>query len=250
MLVYKPLLTAAYILSFLPFEAPNMHLFIVPSLAALALTLLPPSLGADNPLPAKGDNGDMGGIFGIGKSIVSAGVSDMPPGLMNGLFTPGLETPKGTAVGATTVGSGPYPARYVADPTLPNHTVYAPKSPPPANIKMPVIIFGNGGCVNIGTLMSSLLTEIASHGYLVIANGPPQKGVSMSMTAGALPQLAGKGLQGLLSGLGSMMSMAQSKVSQMTESIDWVYKGNAKKYGEIDIGKIAASGQSCGALEA
>ena len=36
----------------------------------------------------------------------------------------------------------------------------------------------------------------------------------------------------------------------MTESIDWVHKGNAKKYGEIDAEKIAASGQSCGALEA
>ena len=73
----------------------------------------------------------------------------------------------------------------MADPTLPNHTVYAPKSPPPANVKMPVIVFGNGGCVNIGTLMSSLLTEIASHGYLVIANGPPQKGVSGANARGS-----------------------------------------------------------------
>jgi hypothetical protein len=36
----------------------------------------------------------------------------------------------------------------------------------------------------------------------------------------------------------------------MTESIDWVHKGGAKKYGDIDVDKIAASGQSCGALEA
>jgi hypothetical protein len=219
------------------------------SLVPLAFALLSPGLCADNPLPARGDNGDMGGIFGIGKSIVSAGIAGTAPAIIQGLFTPGRETPKGSAVGATTVGSGPYPAHYVADPTLPNHTVYAPKSPPPANVKMPVIVFGNGGCVNIGTLMSSLLTEIASHGYLVIANGPPQKGVSMP-TAGALPQLGGKGIPGLLSGLGSLTSMVQSKVSQMTESIEWVYKGNAKKYGEVDIDKIAASGQSCGGLEA
>ena len=44
--------------------------------------------------------------------------------------------------------------------------------------------------------------------------------------------------------------MAQSKVSQMTESIDWVYKGDARKYGEVDVDKIAASGQSCGGLGA
>jgi hypothetical protein len=218
-----------------------MHLYIVAILALAA----PSALCADNPLPARGDNGDMGGIFGIGKNIISAGLAGTAPEIIQGLFTPGRETPKGKAVGPTTVGSGPYPAHYLADPSLPNHTVYAPKSPPPANVKMPVIVFGNGGCVNIGTLMSSLLTEIASHGYLVIANGPPQMGASM-----VWPQLGGKGLEGLLSGLGSLTSMAQSKVSQMTESIDWVHKGNAKKYGEIDAENIAASGQSCGALEA
>jgi hypothetical protein len=220
-----------------------MYLCIV---AFLALTAPSPAFGADNPIPAKGDNGDMGGIFGIGKSIISAGIAGTAPNIIQGLFTPGNETPKGKAIGPTTVGSGPYPARYLADPDFPNHTVYAPKTPP-AGVKMPVVVFGNGGCVNIGTLMSSLLTEIASHGYLVIANGPPRPGVSM---AGALPQLGGKGLQGLLGGLGSLLSTAQSKVSQMTESIDWVHKGGAKKYGDIDVDKIAASGQSCGALEA
>ena len=157
---------------------PIMHLYIVAILALAA----PSALCADNPLPARGDNGDMGGIFGIGKNIISAGLAGTAPEIIQGLFTPGRETPKGKAVGPTTVGSGPYPAHYLADPSLPNHTVYAPKSPPPSNVKMPVIVFGNGGCVNIGTLMSSLLTEIASHGYLVIANGPPQMGASMSMT--------------------------------------------------------------------
>src|SRR4051794_16782042 len=100
-----------------------MMLTLVRSVALLGLALLPPSLCIDNPLPAKGDNGDMGGIFGIGKSIMAAGVAGTAPAIIQGLFTPGRETPKGKAVGPTTVGSGPYPARYLVDPTLPNHTI-------------------------------------------------------------------------------------------------------------------------------
>jgi hypothetical protein len=42
-------------------------------------------------------------------------------------------------------GSGPYKAKWVTDPTLPKHTIYAPISPPPANVKMPVVVFGEGG---------------------------------------------------------------------------------------------------------
>ena len=41
-------------------------------------------------------------------------------------------------------GSGPYKANYTMDPTLPEKTIYAPKTPPPAGEKIPVIIWGNG----------------------------------------------------------------------------------------------------------
>jgi hypothetical protein len=39
-------------------------------------------------------------------------------------------------------GSGPYKAAYKADPSLPKHTIYYPKSPP--DIEMPVIVWGEG----------------------------------------------------------------------------------------------------------
>jgi hypothetical protein len=39
-------------------------------------------------------------------------------------------------------GSGPYKAHYVADPALPDHTIYAPKSPPKE--PMPLIVWGEG----------------------------------------------------------------------------------------------------------
>jgi hypothetical protein len=42
-------------------------------------------------------------------------------------------------------GSGPYKAGYTTDPSLPKHTIFAPKVAPPAGVKMPVIVWGNGG---------------------------------------------------------------------------------------------------------
>jgi dienelactone hydrolase len=46
------------------------------------------------------------------------------------------------------------------------------------------------------------------------------------------------------------MATGQSKASMLTDSVDWVTKGGAAKYGNIDTTKIAAAGQSCGGLEA
>jgi hypothetical protein len=39
-------------------------------------------------------------------------------------------------------GSGPYKATYKADPGLPKHTIYYPKTPP--NFAMPIIVWGEG----------------------------------------------------------------------------------------------------------
>jgi dienelactone hydrolase len=211
-------------------------------LTVAALTLITSVIAADPPLPNSGDNGDMGGIFGIGASIITSG---MPPGMATGLTTPGSESPRGAAIGPTTTGSGPYEAHYVEDPTLPNHTIFAPKTPP-QGLKMPAFIFGNGGCTNVGTMFESLLLEIASHGYLAIANGPPRNR-GPKQPAGTMPVFNPKDMGSLL---GSMGSIGMSKVKQMLDAVDWVVNGSANKYGDIDTEKIVASGQSCGGLEA
>jgi Chlorophyllase enzyme len=120
----------------------------------------------------------------------------------------------------TSGGSGQFKANYVTDPTLPSHTIYAPKSRPPASEKLPVIIWGNGACLAIGTMFQNFLTEVASHGFLVVANGEP---VGLSMT----------------------------NYRDLITSIDWVTSNPAaKKYGNIDLGNIAIAGQSCGGMEA
>jgi dienelactone hydrolase len=49
----------------------------------------------------------------------------------------------------------------------------------------------------------------------------------------------------------SMIAAKNGKTSPalMTKAIDWVFAGNAAKYGTIDRSKVVAMGQSCGGIE-
>jgi hypothetical protein len=173
------------------------------------------SAQAQGSFPAKGDGNVAGGIFSIPLSQLASETAKN--GKLFGSGT-GTESPKAKS-NAVTGGTGPYKAKWLQDPSIPNHVVYAPINPP-ANIKLPVVTWGNGACRTNGTGFANFLTNLASYGYLVIANGSPQ-------------------------GLGR-----QSKVSDVRESIDWAIKGGGAKYGSIDTSKIAAAGQSCGGMEA
>lgn len=57
------------------------------------------------------------------------------------------------------------------DPGLPMHTIYRPRDL--ANTRHPVLIWGEGGCAKNGLMFTEFLSEIASHGFVVIADGPP-----------------------------------------------------------------------------
>ncbi|KAI1840470.1 hypothetical protein JX266_013306 [Neoarthrinium moseri] len=121
---------------------------------------------------------------------------------------------------ADDVGTGPYPAAYFTETSLPKHTIYRPINPP-ANVSLPVLVWGQGGCAADGLQERSYLIEIASHGFIAIASGAP-------------------------GGTGSTTS------ALMTESITWVgtQAGTSGPYGNVDAKKIAAAGGSCGGLEA
>lgn len=72
-------------------------------------------------------------------------------------------------------GNGAYKAVSSADESLPTHTIYRPddlKAAVAKEGKLPVLLYANGGCANRSQDMSHLLTEVASHGYIVIAIGP------------------------------------------------------------------------------
>lgn len=106
-----------------------------------------------------------------------------------------------------------------ATQTLPNHTIYRPDLSRANNI--PIVVWGNGACSNVGTEQADFLLQIASNGYLVIANGGPF-------------------------GSGSN----DQHETELVKAIDWAVKENGRKcsqfYGKLNVEKIATMGWSCG----
>ncbi|WP_328650233.1 cellulose binding domain-containing protein [Micromonospora sp. NBC_00330] len=127
----------------------------------------------------------------------------------------------GTPASAAIGGSGPYPADYETSATLANHTIFRPQTLP--SERLPILVWGNGGCSANGLSQGNFLREIASHGFLAIANGAPN-------------------------GSGSTTSQ------MLTQSIDWAVAENSRQgskyFNKIDTSKVAVAGFSCGGLEA
>jgi hypothetical protein len=117
-----------------------------------------------------------------------------------------------------TGGSGKYKAKVFEDPSLSGHTIYAPKEAPVGK-KLPLLLWGNGGCMALGQTHGNVLTDISSHGYVVIANGaanPP--------------------------------SVIFSKNTDMFDAALWAATSGAKY--NIDVTRVASAGQSCGGMQA
>ena len=94
---------------------------------------------------------------------------------------------------------------------------------------MPVLAWANGGCANSSRGFANFLTELASHGYLAVAIGPPA------------PQGEGGARQ-------------QTSFKQLLEALDWATAENgrpaSKYYRKLNPAKFAVMGQSCGGLQA
>ena len=127
-------------------------------------------------------------------------------------------------------GTGPFKAIMVQERSLPTHTVFKPSDLNAATKerKLPVIVWGNGACANSPWEHVNFLSEVASYGFMVIAIGPmPQEGER---------------------------TRERSTSSQMTDAINWAIAQNNDKaspyFGKLDVNEIAASGMSCGGLQA
>ncbi|KAK0625946.1 hypothetical protein B0T14DRAFT_89201 [Immersiella caudata] len=164
--------------------------------------------------PKTGDDTIAGGIFCI--SLGDLGTYLARAGNPGGSTS---EAPRGA--GQATSGSGPYPAQAFLDPALPKHTIFAPKVPPPNNVSLPLITWGNGGCGTDPNSFKNFLIEVASHGYVIAAVGR-QGGIGQSQTT----------------------------VQNHRDGVDWGYSGKASKYGNVNTTAITTMGQSCGGLEA
>lgn len=128
-------------------------------------------------------------------------------------------------------GSGRYKAIAVKEKSLNDFVVYRPLNMQNATRrggKLPILLFANGGCMDTSVGYERMLTEIASHGYVVVAIGEMQvyqfdrkeQGTESSMLAKALNWI-----------------VDQSKL----EGSDY--------FGMVDTEKIAAAGHSCGGAQ-
>lgn len=128
-------------------------------------------------------------------------------------------------------GSGPYKAFGVTEKTLPNFVVYRPENIKKAvkkEGKLPILVWANGGCMNSSIHHEHLLSEIASHGYIIIAIGELQMTVEER-------------------------THEHTDNEELFRAIDWIKKQaiNVKSnyFKNVNINKMAAAGQSCGGAQ-
>jgi len=149
-------------------------------------------------------------------------------------------------------GTGAFPALMEADPGLPTHIVYRPKDLSTLGAtRLPIVVWGNGACVNVGNAFRHFLTEIASHGYLAIAIGPmgPERNVAPATAAPpALPP------RPQATGTAPALPRAATTASQLIDALNWAVAENiragSRYFGKLDTTKVAAMGMSCGGLQA
>ena len=123
--------------------------------------------------------------------------------------------------GAPLAVAGPYKVESGAAFNSPGHVVYRPAdlTPFPGKDKLPLVVWGNGGCAINSTRYGGFLTTIASHGFVVMATAA-QPGVT------------------------------RATADHLRAAIAWAETENARAEsplkGKINLDKIAVMGQSCG----
>jgi hypothetical protein len=134
----------------------------------------------------------------------------------------GINRYKTTGVAAA---KGPYKPVIETDSTLPGYTIYRPEKL--GDLPHPVLVWGNGGCSRDGTYFSKFLLEVASHGFVAIADGAPNGTGTRGITPDGKPLIS---------------------------ALDWILKENERPcsqfYQKLAATKTAVAGQSCGGLMA
>ncbi|HEU4619803.1 MAG TPA: hypothetical protein VFV10_17325 [Gammaproteobacteria bacterium] len=150
--------------------------------------------------------------------IFASAVQAQPPGITREMIMRQLPLE-----GAPKAIPGPYDT--VMEPVAgsPRLAVYRPAALDafPKKDKLPVLVWGNGGCALDSTSFGGYLKTIASHGYLVVTTASPE---------GANPPRA--------------------TAEDMRAALDWSQAEAAREgsplAGKIDKGNVAVMGVSCG----
>ena len=115
-----------------------------------------------------------------------------------------------------------------AAPGLPGWTVYRPVNLT-SGIKgrLPIVAWSNGACTISNDSYVYFLTQIAAHGFVVVAFGAPDEHTSPNGIAVA---------------------------ERLQEAIDWATSppghGGPKYFNQLDASKVATAGHSCGGVDA
>jgi hypothetical protein len=140
-------------------------------------------------------------------------------------------------------GTGPFAAMKEEVAGLPKHVIYRPRDLAAlGSRKLGVVAWGNGGCSDDGASTRFHLLELASHGYLVIANGRILSGPG-APPAEPRPQAPA-----------AQPRAPRTVASDLSAAIDWALAENQRRgspyFGRIDPAQVALSGWSCGGLQA
>ena len=163
--------------------------------------------------------------------------------------------------------TGPYGVVVEHDPGLATHTIYRPRELDMD--KHPIVVWGEGGCADNGLMFPEFLSEIASYGFVIVADGPPgalgagaggPNGPAArgggAAPVGAPPAAAsGRGAGGPPGGdvAGAAAAMAgMVNGADLIAAVDWLESEasdrDSRFYGKIDVSGVAAMGMSCGGL--
>jgi hypothetical protein len=156
--------------------------------------------------------------------------------------------------------SGPFPVVIEHDSTLITHTIYRPAAL--GRSKHGVLVWGEGACVKNGLTFPEFLSEIASYGFVVVADGPPVMPAANAARGGApggAPAVNGapRG-QGAAAPPGPARGGAPLTINAdgtpLTAAIDWLAREASDRtsrfYQKVDTSRVAAMGMSCGGLMA
>ncbi len=128
-------------------------------------------------------------------------------------------------------GSGHYKAVALKEKTLEDFVVYRPLNLQNAVLregKLPILLFANGGCMDTSVGYERMLTEIASHGYVVVAIGEMQV-YQFDREEKHTPS------------------------SMLMKAMEWIIKESTREGSDycnrVDVDKIAAAGHSCGGAQ-